>query len=236
MLALLIRLESPLMAFGREAIDQNGPTRAHPDASMLTGLLANALGYDRTEAERHQRLQDRMTFAVRLDRPGSELRDFQTAQLAKADTGWTTHGVPEGRRGGGGTYESPHIRYRHYLADASLVVSIALSDADEAPTVDEVADALRQPARPIFIGRKPCVPSAPLLIGVVEAPTLLASFDQAPLAQAASSFRFVLPEHEAEGLDRVEVVRLTGHRDWVAGIHSGQQRRAIVSIPAKVSP
>ena len=46
---LIMRLESPLMAFGGEAIDNLGVIRSFPAASMLTGMLANALGWRRVE-------------------------------------------------------------------------------------------------------------------------------------------------------------------------------------------
>ena len=94
---LIVSLESPLMAFGGEIIDNYGVIRWFPSASMLTGLLANALGWRRIERERHQRLQDRLVFAARIDREpatGVRLTDFQTAQLSANDQGWTTRGSP----------------------------------------------------------------------------------------------------------------------------------------------
>lgn len=230
MRVLLIRLEAPLMAFGREAIDQNGPTRDHPDISLLTGLFANALGWRREEAERHQRLQDRLCFAVRLDREGRELRDFQTVKLAKNDASWTTRGNPEGRAGGAGTYESPHIRFRFYRADAALTVAIALAPADETPTVQDIAEALAEPARPLFIGRKPCLPAAPLCRGVVEAGSLIAALRCAQPSEAAASYRHVLSPDDAAGMARAETIFLTGRRDWVAGVHAGQEQRVVVSL------
>ena len=87
------------MAFGGETIDNYGVVRWFPSASMLTGLLANALGWRRIERQRHQRLQDRLIFAARIDREPRgrlRLRDFQTAQLDKNDKGWTT---PRASRG-----------------------------------------------------------------------------------------------------------------------------------------
>ena len=51
---LILRLEAPLMAFGGETIDNYGVIRRFPSASMLTGLLANALGLRRTQAQDHQ--------------------------------------------------------------------------------------------------------------------------------------------------------------------------------------
>ena len=56
---LLIRLSSPLIAFGCEAIDNFGVIRDFPALSMVTGLMANALGWDRGDDVLHNRLQAR---------------------------------------------------------------------------------------------------------------------------------------------------------------------------------
>ena len=44
---LILRLEAPLMAFGATMIDANGPTHELPLRSMIAGLIANALGWQR---------------------------------------------------------------------------------------------------------------------------------------------------------------------------------------------
>lgn len=228
---LILRLEAPLMAFGREAIDANGPTRDFPDTSMLTGLLANALGWRRGDAARLQRLQDRLAFGVLIERAGHPLRDFQTAQLSKADEGWTTRGRPEGRGGGDGTYVSPHIRFRDFRADASILVALSLAEPGERPTLDDLADAVASPARPLFIGRKPCLPSGPLLVGVIEADSRAAVLRE----QGSGGNRMVLSALDAVGLDDAlvrsrEAIRLTGARDWGAGVHAGQQMRIMLTL------
>jgi CRISPR system Cascade subunit CasD len=97
---LLLRLEAPLMSFGTTAVDHRRPVQAWPAVSMLTGLLANALGWQRSDAQALDALQARIRWAARIDRAGVALSDFQTAQLSKADKGWTTRGVVEGRGGG----------------------------------------------------------------------------------------------------------------------------------------
>ena len=115
---LIMRLEAPLMSFGGETIDNLGVIRLFPSASMLTGLLANALGWRRIEAQRHQDLQDRLVFAARIDREpagGLRMTDFQTAQLGANDKGWTTRGAPEERAGGANTYNAPHLRLARLL-------------------------------------------------------------------------------------------------------------------------
>jgi CRISPR system Cascade subunit CasD len=230
---LVLRLEAPLMSFGREAIDANGPTRDFPDASMLTGMLSNALGYTRSEAVRHQRLQDRLVFGVRIDRLGYDLRDFQTAQLSKKDLGWTTRGEPEGRAGGENTYDSPHIRYRHYRADAALTVALRLDPASDRPTLDDLAAALDHPARPLFIGRKSCLPSVPFLVGMCEAESLVSALQSIPMIERTiTTCRFVLPPSETEGLGKPEIIHVTNKKDWSAGVHAGEERIAIMTLPA----
>lgn len=232
---LILRLEAPLISFGREAIDANGPTRDFPDGSMLTGLIANALGWKRQEAARHQRLQDRLSFGVLIERRGHDLRDFQTAKLAKSDQGWTTRGAPEGRDGGAGTYDSPHIRFRHYRADAAILVALHLVDADEEPTIDQIAAAFAEPARPLFIGRKPCLPAGPLCSGIVDAENVVGALRLQRSGAAELPERYVLALPDASAFDAGQVtaretLRLTGRRDWIAGVHAGQETRIALTV------
>ena len=200
---LIMRLESPLMAFGGETIDNYGVVRWFPSVSMLTGLLANALGWRRIERERHQRLQDRLVFAARIDRePSGGVRtpDFQTAQIAAADRGWTTRGRPEGRAGGAATYLAPNLRYRDYWADMRVTVCLRLQPEQEAPTLDDLKSALDQPARPLFIGRKPCLPSVRLFAGFRCADSTLDALLAIPLAdppEAPDRVKLLWPEDDA---------------------------------------
>src|ERR1700679_629804 len=160
---LVLRFEGPLLSFGAEAIDNFGVVRDFPAASMLTGLIANALGWRREDRAEHQRLQDRLRFAARLDREGSRFTEFQTAKLDGGAEHWTTRGAVEGRRGGAETYKSPHLRYRDHDADAAVILIVHFTPEAEAPTLDDVAQAFRYPARPLFLGRKPCIPAQPFV-------------------------------------------------------------------------
>lgn len=217
---LLLRLEGPLVAFGGETIDNLGVIRDFPAQSMLTGLIANALGWRREDASAHDRLQARLVFGARLDRAGSQFTDFQTAELRKDDAGWTTSGLPEGRAGGDGTYKGQHLRFRDFHADAAVLVALRLQAADEPPTLKTIADAMRRPARPLFLGRKPCVPSAPLFAGWIDAPDVLTALsDAAPLA-ANDRPRVLWPADEGDlpGSRRVD---LCDERNWTSGVHGG---------------
>ena len=225
---LILNLESPLMAFGGETIDNYGVIRPFPAASMLTGLLANALGWRRVERDRHQELQDRLVFAARIDRePAGDatMTDFQTAQLGANDQGWTTRGVSEGRAGGARTYNAPHLRYRDFWVDMRVSVALRLEPPDEAPTLEDLASALQEPTRPLFIGRKPCLPSESLFGGFVEDDSALAAILSVPLADDAvdtAPVRLLWPDGEgADGAKPNRTYMLTDQRNWISGLHGG---------------
>jgi CRISPR system Cascade subunit CasD len=241
---LILRLEAPLLAFGAVAIDHRGVTWDFPAQSMLTGLFANALGWQRTDSEAHQALQDRIVFAARCEREPYQgtLRDTQNAKLEKSDKGWTTRGVPEGRDGA--SYGAPHRRQRDYHPDALVLVALTLaaptgelsSPHIPAPIVDDLAAALDRPARPIFIGRKPCLPSAPLRLCFIEAENAHAALTALPRQDAASpaKLRALWPAGEGptSGPDIDRAVNLPDRRNWISGLHGGTR----VVIEGRITP
>jgi CRISPR system Cascade subunit CasD len=217
---LLMRLEAPLIAFGGETIDNYGVTRDFPALSMITGLLANALGWRREEGQRHDRLQGRLVIGSRLDTGTQRIKDFQTAQLGKKDVGWTTWGVPDRRRGGAGTYTGPHLRYRDYHAGLTVLVALRLEPTDEPPTVDDLARALDHPARPLFIGRKNCLPSGRILAGWQEAGNVLQALRRAQSPGHGTRLRLQWPDGEGT-LTGDRVLELCDERNWTSGVHGG---------------
>lgn len=227
---LVLRLEAPLLAFGGVTVDQVGVTRDFPAASMLTGLLANALGYRRTEWQKHQALQDRLVFAARRERENvfGLLTDIQNAQLAKNDKGWTTWGTPEGRDGA--SYGAPHRRRRDYHADACVVVALRVVPTDTAPDLETLAAALDRPARPLFIGRKPCLPSKPLRQkDTITAPDAYAALQGFPPEQSAPEcLRAIWPLGEGPSSasdNRVHrIFDLPDLRNWRTGLHGGARK------------
>jgi CRISPR system Cascade subunit CasD len=217
---LLLRLSSPLIAFGGEAIDNLGVIRDFPALSMVTGLFANALGWDRGEDQLHNRLQERLLMGARLDEQGSRMTDCQTAQLGANDKAWTTWGTAEERRGGAASYDSPHLRFRDYHADLTALVAVRLEPADESPTLEDIAQALDRPQRPLFIGRKPCLPAGRLVAGWIEADSILTALQAAPLAIGARGLRAQWPDGEGQ-LAGDRAVDVCDERNWTSGVHGG---------------
>ena len=239
---LLLRFDAPLMSFGDVAIDSFRPTRTFPTCSMLAGLCANALGYEHHEATRLNALQARLRFASRRDRAGEMLRDFHTVDLGQrdargvawlADTAWTTRGAVEPRGGADATRLGTHIRERFFLADAIYTVALTLTTDTAKPVLEELGAALREPARPLFLGRKTCLPSAPLLLGHASAATLVEALAAAPIARGATlDDGRLLAEWPDEELEQNQAqhtapdsrrMATTDERDWVNQAHVGRR-------------
>ncbi len=228
---LLLDLDAPLMSFGGDLVDAYGVVRDFPAKSMVAGLFGNALGWERYDAAHHAALQARLTIGSARVAEGQRQREFQTAKLEANDRGWTTHGRVEGRAGGADTYKSPHIRYRDMDADARVLVACRLAEGD-GPDLDVLAAALTRPERPLFIGRKPFVPSRPLLLGLIEADTIpdalvagLALLRTPPPRQ--DSVRAQWPYGEPAGSAIASNTRedeWTDERHWPAGVHAGLRR------------
>lgn len=208
---LHLRLAAPLMSFGGVTIDHVGPTRKFPAVSALTGLFANALGWRREQTDLHQALQDRIEFGALNARSGRLMTDMQNAKLEKSDKGWTTFGQPEGRSGD--TYNTPHRRRRDYLADHDCRVVLRLTDG-QGPSLDDLGAALDRPARPLFIGRKPCLPSGPLFQGWVEAPDV-----KSALVALGVSGPAIWPQ-----TDEDIAADLPDMRNWKTGLHGGSRQ------------
>lgn len=94
---LVLRLSAPMMSFGAVAIDQVGPTARWPGASMLTGLIGNALGWDWDDRAAHQTLQDRLRFGAMEMRAATGSRTSRMRGSAKP----IAAGRPEGRQKAG---------------------------------------------------------------------------------------------------------------------------------------
>lgn len=225
---LLIRFDAPLMSFGNVVVDQHNGTDLFPYRSMLTGLLANALGFTRGETDAHTRLQSRIRYAARRDRSGTVIVDYQTVDFdadgpMASELGWTTSGALELRKGGGAG-EATHIRYRHYLADAVVTVALGLEPEGEAPTIATIEESLKHPARPLFIGRKCCVPSLPVLITRMDAAAPIDALREAP--RAARAMPGPLPAlwqaSNDEDPERTLATPRVEDKDWLNSIHVGR--------------
>jgi CRISPR system Cascade subunit CasD len=102
-------------------------------------------------------------------------------------------------------------------------VVLRLELADEEPTLDAIARALDEPARPLFIGRKPCLPSSRVIAGRIQANTVLDAVVQAPpLDPGAENGRVRIFWPREEGtLSPERAFAITDRRNWRSGVHGG---------------
>lgn len=240
MKALVLRFDAPVMSFGTVAVDKWRPCGAFPALSAVTGLLGAAIGYKRHQTEKLQRLQERLRVAARIDRRGQLITDYQTVDLGQPwmdgsakGVGWTSRHRVEAR-GKGESNFGTHIRYRDYWADVVATLAVTLDPAEEAPALDDLAGALREPAHPLYFGRRSCPPSAPVLIGERTARSLAELLEAEPLDDRADGLEVPAqwPASEGGGFDEEVVWDL---RDWPNQIHAGSRRarRGLVRPPAK---
>jgi CRISPR system Cascade subunit CasD len=103
--------------------------------------------------------------------------------------------------------------------------------ADAAPTLEGIAAALEAPSRPLFLGRKPCLPSRPLFAGFIEAEDALAAVRAAPRIDDSDPDPWIVIR-DRPGLPLAfEPLHVTDERNWIAGVHAGERlfRRGLAS-------
>lgn len=228
MRCLILRFDAPLMSFGGVLVDQHNRTERFPGRAMLTGLIANALGWHHGDADALNDLQARIEYAARWDVPPTPLRDYHTVDLGQphlVKPGWTTRGEPE-HRDGGDAKKGIHQRYRHYWADGVMTLALSLHAGD--PDIDAVTVALQRPARPLFLGRKTCLPAGKLVQGQREAENTFSALKAEPRDRRAAPqterFEACWPpgcdDRQREAWQREH---RTDDRDWRFQAHVGQR-------------
>jgi CRISPR system Cascade subunit CasD len=139
---LALQLAGPLQSWGATSRFARRTTENAPTKSGVIGLLASAQGLDRTADLAPLAA---LRFGVRIDQPGTRLRDFQTAHHMDTD-------------------ESLPLSERFYLSDAVFIAAVEGPDK----LITELYEAVRAPVYLPYLGRRSCPPSRPIDIGIYE--------------------------------------------------------------------
>lgn len=158
MATLLLRLAGPMQAWGVDSKFETRQSLREPSKSGVIGLLAAALGCRRDQLP-PQLLGLRM--AVRVDQEGQLLTDFHMVHGIAADDMGRIARSADGRRKPARNRD--FVTKRQYIHDAVFVVAL---EHEDAQWLGELADTLRAPAFPLFLGRRSCPPTLPLVLGV----------------------------------------------------------------------
>lgn len=160
---LSLRLEGPLQAWGFNSQYSRRNTGLFPTKSGILGLCCAALGLPRgsdLEAEWLKSLQATRMLVLAMPRivsagqgtrllPVRRITDYHTVQNTKTANGGT---------------KDAHLTYRQYLCDSAFGAVLA----GERKFLEEVARALDNPAWGVWLGRKACIPTAPVFSGLFE--------------------------------------------------------------------
>jgi len=170
---LLLRLEGPLQAWGDTSKFVIRRTMDAPTKSGVIGLICCARGWSREQAREHLERLKKLRMGVRIDRPGDHWWDYHTVG---AKLGLLTAEGKIKHTASTGEIETLVTR-REYLADASFLVALQ----GEPALIDELIAAVRSPKWTLYLGRKCCPPSRPLLEHPAGAfPDLLSALASVP--------------------------------------------------------
>ena len=136
MSTLLLRLAGPLQAWGSSSKFNTRYTDREPTKSGVIGMIASAMGRSRDESVEDL---NNLIFGVRVDQEGEFQKDFHTA---KGKESFVTH--------------------RHYISDALFIVGLE----GKEDILLEIELALKSPAYPLFLGRRSCPPTMPIVLGI----------------------------------------------------------------------
>ena len=172
---LLFRLHGPLASWGDIAVGEVRPSFVHPGKSTILGLVAAAMGVTRSRENEHTLLDRALRYAVRVDAPGTLLRDYHTIQVPKAKKGQSYASRKE-------ELETDKLNLvtilstREYRCDTVYTVCLWTDDSKADITLSDIARSLRQPRFTPYLGRKSCPPSLPFQPQIVEAGTVRDAF------------------------------------------------------------
>lgn len=157
---LCLRLQGPLQSWGFESQYNRRNTGLFPTKSAIAGMCCAALGFPRGSDDERQLLtafrRVHMTAISIPRRRGS--RELAVRRLVDY------HTVQNTRRASGSLNVDCVLTSRQYLVDAGFGVVLA----GDAGLLTRIGAAIADPRWGIWLGRKTCIPSAPVLAGLAD--------------------------------------------------------------------
>ena len=174
MATLLLRLAAPLQAWGSNSKFNIRSTEREPTKSGVVGLLAAALGIQRSDDLKKLEPLNALRFGVRVEREGKLLRDFHMVHemTVKKDS---------------------HVTERFYLSDAVFTAAL---ESENREFLEQLAYALKHPVYPLFLGRRSCPPTLPVVLGIRDDELLSVLVNEPAVTENCKPTRIVYDSDE----------------------------------------
>lgn len=143
MRTLYFQLHGPLMSFGARGADRNRPTRRIPTRSGVIGLVMGAMGVERDETKRQEKISGSLSLSTLTKTPNRVEEDFHTVRSPWSGVaGDNKHRKEalermENNRDSGEYGKSTSITQREYVTDTYS--RVALSSSEESVELDNLA-------------------------------------------------------------------------------------------------
>ena len=171
---LIFRLWGLMASWGEIAVGERRGSWARPSRSGVLGLVAAALGVERSATPVHQRLEEDLGLAVCVEHPGKPLRDYHTAQSPSQKRGlrWPTRRDELNPAGDLNTILSE----RGYYTEMDALIALWARGASPAYPLTQIEARLAEPVFTLYLGRKACPLGLPPAARVVPAEDLDTAF------------------------------------------------------------
>lgn len=158
---LALYLDAPLQSWGYQSRFDRRSTLSYPTRSGIVGMLAAAMGIDRSDTERLADFAG-LEMAVYTLRRQGRIVDFHTV-----GGGWDKKRHPQNVvRTASDTPGNTVVTRREYLQNARF--GVVISGCREH--VQSIQSALHDPRWGIWLGRKSCIPATPVVQGIFDNP------------------------------------------------------------------
>jgi len=163
---LALRLEGPLQSWGFDSQYNRRNTGLLPTKSAILGMCCAALGIPRGSEEEKVLLEQcvglrLLTVAIlRSLKYGEKSAELSVRRITDY------HTVQNTKTASSGTKDT-HLTYRQYLCDASFACVLSgNAKLINRLAKDEKGQGLENPVWGIWLGRKACIPTAPVFAGI----------------------------------------------------------------------
>ncbi len=215
---LMMRLYGPMASWGEIAVGEIRRSSVQPSRSALLGLLGAALGVDRNDESKQQSLSDAYRFGVKLEAAGTPLRDYHTIQFGRLPRKVTFRSRRQELMA---DKIDTILSSRDYRCDSLAVIAVERVD-QAGKDLKHLAEALRYPVYPLYLGRKSCPLALPVDPKVIQANGLLHAFQSVQFPSLADmgrtrEFDKPWPSGSDQWMFRLGQVRYY----WEEGMESG---------------